>query len=59
MDLDGVIGFFDGAQQNGICGAGMVIRIRNSSSYRLKLGVGCGSNTKVELVALWGLLYFA
>ena len=52
MDQNGVIGFFDGAQQNRICGAGMVIRIRNNSSYKLKLGAGCGTNTKVELVTL-------
>ena len=55
----GVIGFFDGAQQDGLCGAGMVIRIRNNLSYRLWMGVGKGTNTKAELLALWGLLYFA
>ena len=55
----GVIGFFDGAQEDGLCGAGMVIRIRNNLFYRLWMEADKETNTKAELLALWGLLYFA
>ena len=37
----------------------MIIEINQTSYYSLKLSIGPGSNTKVELLALWGLLYFA
>ena len=55
----GTVGYFDGAEQGGYCGAGMIIEINQTSYYSLKLSIGPGSNTKVELLALWGLLYFA
>ena len=37
----------------------MVSRIRHNLSYILKMGPGGGTNTKVELLSLWGLLYFS
>ena len=37
----------------------MVIRIRHNLSYILKMGPGGGTNTKAELLSLWGLLYFS
>ena len=53
------VGYFDGAKHGGYRGAGMIIKINQTSYYSLKLSIGLGSNTKVELLALWGLLYFA
>ena len=41
------------------CGEGMIIYLYLSSYYKLKLGVGGGTNTKVELLALWGLIFYA
>ena len=37
----------------------MMIRNNKTLNYRLMLSIGPGSNTKAELLALWGLLYFA
>lgn len=53
------VGFFDGAQQLGLCGAGMVLYIRRGHYLLLRMGAGPGSNTQAELVALWGLLWCA
>lgn len=52
-------GFFDGAAQLGFCGARMLIRMFERHSFHLCMGVGQGSNTRSELLALWGLLWFA
>ena len=49
-------GFFDGTEQNGCCGARMVIKLKQNHLYNLRMVVGIGSNTNVELVAMWGLL---
>ena len=51
--------FFDGATKDGFCGVGMVIRMENSLSYKLRMDAGRGTNTKSELLVLWGLLYFS
>ena len=53
------MGQFDGAASARSCGVEMVIIVDRSLSYILLLGVGCGTNTKSELLALWGLLFFA
>ena len=37
----------------------MVIRLSQSLYYILKFSIGLGTNTKAELLALWGLLFFA
>ena len=50
--------FFNGAQQEGKCGAGMVIRLNDSHVINLNMGVGDGTNTFVDLISLWGLLWF-
>ena len=36
----------------------MVIRLSHHHSFRIKLGIGVGTNTKVELLALLDLLFF-
>ena len=57
-DQQGNVGYFDGAEQGGICGTGMMIKINKRLNYRLKLSIGPGSNSKAKLLVLWGLLYF-
>ena len=57
-DQQGIVGYFDGAEQGGFCGVGMLIRVNQTMSFRLKLSIGLGTNTKSELLMLWGLLYF-
>ena len=53
------MGYFDGASKDGFCGVGMFLLLGNSSSFKLHMDVGRGSNTKDELLALWGLLFFS
>ena len=59
LESDTIYGFFDGAEQDGNCGTGMILRIYDSHSFKLRMGVGSGTNTFSELLALWGLLWFA
>ena len=42
-----------------VVGARMMINLKQNLSYRLRMGIGKGSNIKVDLLALWGLLSFA
>lgn len=51
-------GFFYGATETGVCGAGMVIFLSPDHYFHLNMRARSGSNTRAELVALWGLLYF-
>ena len=59
LESDTIYGFFDGAEQDGNFGTGMILRIYDSHSFKLRMGVGSGTNTFSELLALWGLLWFA
>ena len=52
-------GFFDEASKNNIGGVGIVLEIIQSHSFSLKLGCGSNTNSRVELLALWTLLFFA
>ena len=54
MEYDTIYGFFDGAEQAGNCGTGMTLRIDDSHSFKLRMGLGSGTNTFAELLALWG-----
>ena len=56
---DALVGLFDGAEKDGMCGAGMVIHLDLNHSFWLRMDVGRGTNTIFKLLALWGLLYFA
>jgi len=58
LEFDTIYGFFDGAEQDGNCGTGMILRIYDSHSFKLRMGVGSGTNTFSELLALWGILWF-
>ena len=40
------VGYFDGAEQGGNRGDGMVIRIMPDISYRLRMGISRGTKTK-------------
>jgi len=52
-------GFFDGASQQGTGGCGVVIQMDHTHHFLYWLGIGKRTNTQVELVALWDLLYFS
>ena len=52
------MGYFDGAANAGRCGDGMHILVDIFQHFRLHMGTGLGTNTRSELLALWGLLYF-
>ena len=53
------ISYFDGAQNDCICGVGMVLKVKNNHSINMWMSVGLIANTKVELLVLWGWLWFA
>jgi hypothetical protein len=53
------IGFFDGVEDNLHCGAGMILKINHHHFFRLNMYAGIGTNTREELLALWGLLFFS
>lgn len=53
------MGFFDGAALEGRCGVGLFIKLGRNTVLKGWLKAGVGSNTRAELVALWGLLYLA
>ena len=50
------VGYFDGAAQRKLGGAGFVIYISETHYYCFSVGCGIGSNTRAELLALWSLL---
>ena len=52
-------GFIDGASNNMIVGAGLCIFLNDSHFLEFALGVGYGTNTKVELLSLWALLHIS
>lgn len=51
--------FFDGATHDDRCGCGAWLRINAHIHFLLYLYWVLGSNSNVELLALWGLLVFA
>jgi len=50
--------FFDGAEDNGICGCGVHIITNENYHFLIHWNGGKGSNSKAEAVALAGLLSF-
>ena len=50
--MDMVIGYFDGAASARSCGAGMVLLVNSSQSYRLRMDASYGLKTRSELLAL-------
>ena len=53
-----LVGFFDGVAANEMGGAGVFLAISHVHSFHIKLGCGSSTNTRVELLALWSLLYW-
>ena len=51
--------YFNGASSNGECGCGMVLFLNNDHFFKVWMGGGIGSNTRAELINLWGILCFA
>jgi ribonuclease HI len=50
--------YFDGASQNQLCGGGVVLFLSDNHFYKIKMGLGQGTNNYVELMALKLLLQF-
>jgi hypothetical protein len=55
------VAFFDGASEAGgsNCGAGGVVKSRDSTEYRWYFNCGAGTNTKAELMGVWASLFIA
>lgn len=51
--------FFDGTSLDGVCGGGKVLFLFDHHYFSMQLGASRGTNTKDELLALWGLLTVA
>lgn len=51
--------WFDGASQRGICGCGAILKLDSDTLYDLHWNGGLGTNTRTEIIVLWGLLWFA
>lgn len=51
------VGFFDGASSCRTCGSGMAIHLESELFYHFYWYSGKGSNTRVKLHALWGVLF--
>lgn len=51
------MGVFDGVALGGICGSGMFIYLSLDEYYSFKWCSGQGKNSRVDLLALWGILF--
>ena len=58
LESDTIYGFFDGAEHARNCGTGMTLRIDDSHSFKQRMGVGSGTNTFFEILALCRILWF-
>ena len=52
------IALFDGSFVDGKCGSGKVIKINDDHFFHIGMWSGIGSNTRVELSGIWGVLFF-
>jgi ribonuclease HI len=53
------IGFFDGVAAGGKCGVGIFLKFSSEHVIKATIVVGEGTNTKAEILGLWGLLSLA
>lgn len=53
------LGYFDGTSHHSICGCGAWLLVSPDCHYKIFWNGGVGTNTKAEVLALWGLLWFA
>lgn len=51
--------FFDGAANAQSCGGGIIIHLSEQHLYKIKAGLGAGTNNFAELITLRHLLHFA
>ena len=51
------IGFFDGAANENHSGVGVMIKVTSNHHYKAFMAGRRGSNNRVELIALWSLLF--
>lgn len=51
--------FFDGAAQQQGCGGGFILYISEQHFYRVRMGLGTGSNNFAELITLPHLMHFS
>ena len=58
IDKSRVLAFFNGASNNGVYGGGIALYSLDFHFVLLKLGHGKGTNQRVELITLWGLLKY-
>ena len=52
-----MIVFFYGATTLSLGGVGVVLYISHTHFYSLKIGCGSSTNTRAELLALWGFIH--
>lgn len=52
-------GTFDGAAQCGNCSGGGTLTLLDGRIIHFKVGLGAGTNSRVELLSLWALLWLA
>ena len=57
-NLSSTVGYFDGASMNGLCGCGVILMLNSDGLFRLSMRGGNGSNTRSQLLGLWGILKF-
>ena len=51
--------YFVGYSIEGNCGSGMVVSLNENHVFNIWMGGGWGRNTKVKLISMWGVLFFA
>lgn len=51
--------FFDGAANQQSCGGGFILHVTENHHYKIKAGLGVGTNNFSELITLRHLLHFA
>eukprot|EP00253_Pinus_taeda_P026822 PITA_26822 len=51
--------FFDGAANTHSCGGGFILHLNENHHFRIKAGLGAGTNNFAELITLRHLLHFA
>lgn len=51
--------YFDGAAQNSCCGCGAQLKLDTRCHYKIFQNGGPGTNTRAEVLDLWGLMWFA
>jgi ribonuclease HI len=51
-----LVGFFDGVANEENSGIGLVVKVSPSHYFKAYMAVGIGTNIRVKLLALWGLL---